>query len=92
MQNLLVRLTPWAKQRIITNYGSINKTTMRKSLRDFPDTEFHTVWTPTNPRDGQVVTTREAFASGVDELTLRYNDDRNMMTIVIHHTGDVVVR
>jgi hypothetical protein len=95
MNDMTVRLTPWARERIVKAYcqsGHVTKTALRMSLRDFPDTEFHTVATPTQPRAGAVVTTREAAAAGFDELHVRLNNDRDLAIVVRDHLGQVVVR
>src|SRR6187431_590009 len=46
---LTVRLTPWAMERITRDYlksDRLTKAALKASLRDMPDTEFHTVATP----------------------------------------------
>lgn len=90
---LQVRLTPWAKQRIVKTYcktDRITKTAIRQSLKDLPGTEFHTIPTPTE-RGGQVVTVEEAHAQGVDVIEVRYNNDRDLAMITIHPTGRFIV-
>lgn len=88
---MTARLTPWAAARITKNYGSVNKTTLRKSLRDFPGTEFHTVATPEFPRDGAVVTVAEAHEAMVDVIEVRYDNDRSVAMVTIHPSGIAVV-
>ena len=88
---MTVRLTPWATDRINKNYGAVNKMNLRKSLKDFPDTEFHTVSTPEFPRDGAVVTVREAHAAMVDVMEVRYARDTQVAMLTIHPSGGVIV-
>jgi hypothetical protein len=71
MNTLAVTLTPWAVQRITGAVnGRVTKTALKKSLVDFPDTEFHTI-AGFHARGGAVVTTREAVAAGYDMLEVR---------------------
>ena len=86
---MTVRLTPWAAERIAKDYGSVSKKSLRQSLRDFPGTEFHTVATPDQPRDGAVVTVAEAHDAMVDVLEVRFNNDRSVAMVTIR--GDQVV-
>ena len=89
---LTVRLTPWAETRITKNYGAVNKSTLRQSLREFPGTEFWTVATPEFPRDRAVVTVAEAHATMVDVMEVRYDNDRKVAMVTIHpQTGAAVV-
>lgn len=94
MQNMIVRLTPWAAQRITRDYGGVSVETIRQSLKDFPATEFHTVWTPIYPRDGAVVDVNSALVNpgGFDQMEVRFNNDRDLAVIVADPTGQVVVR
>lgn len=80
---LTVRLTPWAMERITRDYlksDRMTKAALKASLRDMPDTEFHTVATPVT-RGGAVVTVREAHDSGVTGLEVRFNNDRDVAMI-----------
>jgi hypothetical protein len=86
-----VHLSPWAEERIIKAHGSISKASIRKSLRDFPDTEFRTIATPEQPREGAVVTTREARAAGFDVLEVRFDRDRKVAMVTMSPTSTAVV-
>jgi hypothetical protein len=86
-----VRLTPWAEKRIIRDYGRVNKTTLRQSLKDLPGTEFHTIANPIlGVPGGKVVSVAEA--SGFDQIEVRFNSDRDLAIIVSHPSGQVVIR
>jgi len=90
---LTVRLTPWATERIVKNYCKgkvVTKTALRQSLREFPDTEFHTAGQP-GVRAGAVITTRKARDTGVHTLEVRFNEDRDLAMVTIHPSGAVVV-
>ena len=92
-QYLTVRLTPWATDRILRDYCKgkrVTKTALRQSLREFPDTEFHTVGGP-GERAGAVLTTREAKDSGVDVLEVRFIEDRDLAMVTIDPSGAVIV-
>lgn len=92
MSDLTVRLTPWARNRIAATYGGINKTAIRNSIRDFPGTEFHTVATVGQPREGAVVTVEEAARLGVTHIEVRFNDDRGLAIIEVKADGQWVLR
>jgi len=99
MQNMIVRLTPWAAQRILSDYigladGQITVAAIRQSLRDVPGTEFHTVSTPTFPRNGVVVDVKSALIDpgGFDQIEVRFNNDQDLAIIVVDRDGQVVVR
>lgn len=71
MNTLAVTLTPWAVQRITgSSTGRVSKAALKKSMTEFPDTEFHTIG-GFNARRGAVVTTREAVTAGYDMLEVR---------------------
>lgn len=71
MNSLSVQVAPWAVSRIVREYGKpngrpgVNKSMLKRSLTDFPDTEF-TIW-----GGSTVTTTREARAVGYDLLEVR---------------------
>lgn len=88
MQYIQARLTPWAAERIRKDYGGVNKTALRKSLADFPGTEFHTIASVVQ-RGGACFTIGEVKGKGIE---LRYNDDRDVMVIEVHPSGAAVVR
>lgn len=88
MNVLMVRLTPWAAQRILRNHTTTNrlsKTALRKSLDAMPDTEFHTVgqMQPKPVRAGAVVTTREAADGGWDMMEVRNSNDHLLAAIYL---------
>src|SRR5262245_26209814 len=92
---MLVRLTPWAIERIRKDHNGgrakITKKALRESLAAFPGTEFHTIATPDQPRGGTVITVREAWQVGVRTLEVRLNGDVDLAVVVIGDAPDKVV-
>lgn len=81
---LTVRLAPWAMDRIARDYlknpSRMTKSALRASLTNVPDTEFQTVG-GYNERAGATLTVREAAATGVTHLEVRFNNDRDVAMI-----------
>lgn len=85
--SLSVTLAPWAVARIIRDYGKpgatrVTKAMLRQSLRDFPDTEFHS--------DRGYLTTREAGNVGVHTLEVRQGI--NLLAVITIQGNQIIVR
>ena len=94
MFTVAVRLTPWAKQRIIKAYCKterVTKSAIRASLREFPDTEFHTVG-DLNTRSGAVLTVKEAHAAGIDLLEVRADNLSLIAAVYINQDGSISIQ
>jgi hypothetical protein len=78
---------------VADNYGPINKSNLRRLIRDYPNIEFRTISSPIQPRDNAPVTIREALLTGdFDQIEVRYHNDRDLAIITAHSSGAIVVR
>ena len=92
MKSMHARLTPHAESVMRQEHGRVSKQAIRTTLRDRPATEFRTIATPVQPREGAYFTLKEASRLGYDQVELRFNDDRDVAIITLHPSGAVVVR
>lgn len=72
---LVVRIAPWSLKHLAGENGQISKKSILEGLKAHPNAEFHEV------RSGACLTVEEARESGVKQLNVRYNSDRDFAVI-----------
>lgn len=90
-------IAPWSTKYVTNERGRITKQSMREGLRQHGNkVEFHLVSTPVTR--GGLASIPEAHAAGIDEITVRTPDHRDIIVVIdvratsVARAGEYVIR